>query len=199
MVEPGTAAIAALSTIAGISGYGAMKLNAKQKDLIEAEIAKRVQDVKDLLTSTEQAKRTAEEELARQQAEVARLTAELETLRGAQAPPPPPVETPPPTEEPPADETDATRPVSEEERTRCQQLLDAQGIQTLRDYRRWMLRNQDSPDLATINNCVDIVLKNRTGGRLRKSTLKNRRKTIQNDRRTRRGKNRANRTHPHTR
>lgn len=204
MVEPGTAAIAALSTIAGISGYGAMKVNAKQSELMEAEIAKRVQDVNARLTASEQAKRTAEEELARQQTEVARLTAELETLRAAQsaaaaaAPPPAAEATPPPAAEE-SEETDATRPVGEEERARCQALLEQNGIRTLRDWRRWMVRNQDSPDLAAINNCADIVLKNRTGGKVRKSTLKNRRKTIQNGRRTRRSKNRANRTHSYTR
>lgn len=200
MVEPGTAAIAVLSTIAGISGYGAMKLNSKQNDLMEAEIAKRVKAVKDLLTATEEAKRAAEASLAERQSEIDRLNAELREIRAAkermeQPPPPPPAAETPPA----ADETEAAdRTVPDEERTRCQTTLDEFGIRTLRDWRRWALQNRDSPDRPRVSSCVDILLKGRTGG-MRKSTLKNRRQTIQNGRRTRRGKNRADRTHPNSR
>ncbi len=215
MVEPGTVAIGVLSTIAGISGYGAMKLNSKRNELMEAEIAKRVKAVKDLLTATEEAKRAAEASLAERQSEIDRLNNELNEIRAAkermeqqqqqQQPPPAAETTPPPAAEttppPPAAETEPEaqdRTVSEEERRQCQATLDEFGIRSLRDWRRWALRNRDSPDRPRVSNCVDILLKGRTGG-MRKSTLKNRRQTIQNGRRTRRGKNRADRTHPNSR
>jgi hypothetical protein len=83
MVEPGTAAIAVLSTIAGISGYGAMKVNSKQDVMIEAEIQRRIQGVRDLLRATEAAKATAERSLSTQQSEVARLASELRTIKAA--------------------------------------------------------------------------------------------------------------------
>ncbi len=83
MVEPGTAAIAVLSTIAGISGYGAMKINSKQGEMIEAEIQKRIGDIKDLLKTTEVQKKAAEASRDREKAEVERLNAELTMIKQA--------------------------------------------------------------------------------------------------------------------
>lgn len=118
MVEPGTAAIAVLSTIAGISGYGAMKINSEQNAMIEAEIQRRIQGVKDLLKATEAAKTTAEKSLQSQKSEVARLTSELKAIKTAKealerqkkasditpssdsTPPPPPPPPPSPAKEP---------------------------------------------------------------------------------------------------
>ena len=111
MVEPGTAAIAVLSTIAGISGYGAMKINSKQNTMIEAEIQRRIQGVKNLLRATEAAKLTAEQSLQKQKSEVERLAQELRTMKAAKetlereksslATRPPPAATPPPVTTPP--------------------------------------------------------------------------------------------------
>lgn len=107
MVEPGTAAIAVLSTIAGISGYGAMKVNSKQNVMIEAEIQRRIQGVRDLLKATETAKTIAEKSLQTQKSEVARLASELKAIKTAkeslerQKPPPPPSDSTPPPPPPP--------------------------------------------------------------------------------------------------
>lgn len=83
MVEPGTAAIAVLSTISGIAGYGAMKLNSKQDLMIEQKVNERIRDVKDLLKATQDAKAIADTELKKRQIEVERLTQELDVIRKA--------------------------------------------------------------------------------------------------------------------
>lgn len=83
MVEPGTAAIAVLSTIAGISGYGAMKINSKQGEMIESEIQKRIKATQDLLNATQAARASAEADLHKQATEVKRLTDELAAIKTA--------------------------------------------------------------------------------------------------------------------
>ena len=121
MVEPGTVALGTLASIAGISGYGAMKLNAKQsKDIRDAVNAQcRANDM--LLKQTENARQLAlrekaecdqeveklKQEVATLQNEKQRLAAAAQQLRGRTPPadpaaPPPPPDAPPP---PPPDGT----------------------------------------------------------------------------------------------
>jgi hypothetical protein len=76
--------------------------------------------------------------------------------------------------------------------------LTSLGIRDLSSYRKWMLKNKNDPRLAIVNNCADIILKNRTGG-MRKKKLRTRRRDKQNVRRTRRSQNRPNRSHSNTR
>jgi predicted nuclease with TOPRIM domain len=70
-MDPGTAAIATLSTITGIAGYGAMKTNSMQRD------------VQSLLKATEDAKTIAENQLKSKQEEVEKLKKELNAIRTA--------------------------------------------------------------------------------------------------------------------
>jgi outer membrane biosynthesis protein TonB len=81
MVEPGSVAIGTLATIAGISGYGAMKLNAKQsKDIRDAVNAQcKANDL--LLKETETARQVAEEARRECAAEVDKLKQEVATLQ----------------------------------------------------------------------------------------------------------------------
>jgi hypothetical protein len=307
MVEPGTAAIAVLSTIAGVSGYGAMKLNANQARVMD-ETANRLAAAKidkvrrELTLATEQMKAQAERELAAKQAEVDQFKRDIEALKSAEAklqsklqqategerlfssvslpgfkkairtfqkdpevvaivdglgppkkkaiekvfenytssarltlsrgsmqslfndltkaagqpfmdraafdtkitalfrgidatleeekrakaePEPKPAEPQPKPAEPEEKEPEE-RQVTQEEMTRCKETLQSVGIVTKSDYRKWMLKNRDSPRLAEINNCADIVLKQRAGS-LRKKKLRTRRGGKQkNVRRTRR-------------
>ena len=76
----------------------------------------------------------------------------------------------------------------------CKETLSSLGIEDLSSYRKWIRDNQNDPRLPEVNNCADIVLKNRTGG-MRKKKLRTRREGKQNVGRTRRSKNRANRSH----
>jgi hypothetical protein len=81
MVEPGSLAIGTLATIAGISGYGAMKLNAKQsKDIRDAINAQcKANDL--LLKETETARQVAEDARRECDAEVDKLKQEVATLQ----------------------------------------------------------------------------------------------------------------------
>jgi hypothetical protein len=63
MVDPGTAAILVLSTITGISGYGAWKLNARRGASINEEVEERVKAIKALSAATEKARLDAEQEV----------------------------------------------------------------------------------------------------------------------------------------
>jgi len=74
-MEPGTAAILTLSAITGISGYGAMKLNAKAKAGIDEQIKNAVAATQQLLTQSQEARKTAEDE-------VKTLTEEIKRIEG---------------------------------------------------------------------------------------------------------------------
>ena len=63
MVDPGTAAILVLSTITGISGYGAWKLNARRGASINEEVEERVKAIKALSAATDKARLDAEQEV----------------------------------------------------------------------------------------------------------------------------------------
>lgn len=78
------------------------------------------------------------------------------------------------------------RAVDPIEINKCKQTLRSLGIRDLSSYRKWSRDNKNDPRFAEVNNCADIVLKNRTGG-MRKKKLRTRRGGKQNDRRTRRG------------
>ena len=78
------------------------------------------------------------------------------------------------------------RAVEPAEINKCKQTLRSLGIRDLSSYRKWSRDNKNDPRFAEVNNCADIVLKNRTGG-MRKKKLRTRRGGKQNDRRTRRG------------
>jgi hypothetical protein len=78
------------------------------------------------------------------------------------------------------------RAVDPIEINKCKQTLRSLGIRDLSSYRKWTRDNKNDPRFAEVNNCADIVLKNRTGG-MRKKKLRTRRGGKQNDRRTRRG------------
>lgn len=182
-MDPGTAAILTLSTITGISGYGAMKLNAKSKANIDEQVKKAVGDAQALIKSAEDAKAIAEEEVKKLTAEIARMKQAQEQLKTEKPAEPKglPVPEPAPVPEPEAE----SRNVEVPEINACKELLSSLGIRDLRTWRQWMRANQNDPRLREVNNCADIILKNRTGG-TRKKKLRTRRGGKQNDRRTRR-------------
>lgn len=76
-MEPGTAAILTLSAITGISGYGAMKLNAKAKAGIDEQIKNAVAVTQQLLTQSQDERKKAEDE-------VKRLTEEINAMKNVQ-------------------------------------------------------------------------------------------------------------------
>ena len=76
-MEPGTAAILTLSAITGISGYGAMKLNAKAKAGIDEQIKNAVAVTQQLLTQSQDERKKAE-------TEVKRLTEEINAMKNVQ-------------------------------------------------------------------------------------------------------------------
>jgi hypothetical protein len=83
-MDPGTAAILTISSIIGISGYGAMKLNAKTKATIDEQVKLAIEDTQALLKSTEDAKVKALQALNKQNKEVEILTAEIAKLKAAE-------------------------------------------------------------------------------------------------------------------
>jgi myosin heavy subunit len=82
-MDPGTAAILTLSTITGISGYGAMKLNAKRGASIDEEVKKAIGDAQAMIKSAQDAKIIAEQERNKKEEEVKKLTAEIATMQKA--------------------------------------------------------------------------------------------------------------------
>jgi hypothetical protein len=82
-MDPGTAAILALSTITGISGYGAMKLNAKRGASIEEEVKLAIGDAQAMIKASQEAKVEALQALNKQNEEVKRLTNEINGLKKA--------------------------------------------------------------------------------------------------------------------
>ena len=82
-MDPGTAAILTLSTITGISGYGAMKLNAKRGASIDEEVKKAIGDAQAMIKSAQDAKVIAEQERSKKDEEVKKLTAEIATMQKA--------------------------------------------------------------------------------------------------------------------
>lgn len=90
MVEPGTAAIAVLSTIAGLSGYGAMKVNQNQSKVMDETAnrlaAEKIEKVRRELTlATEEMKAKAERELKAKQLEVDKFKQDIEELKAAES------------------------------------------------------------------------------------------------------------------
>jgi colicin import membrane protein len=83
-MDPGTAAILTLSTITGISGYGAMKLNAKRGASIDEEVKKAIGDAQALIKSAQDAKLIAEQERNKKEEEVKKLSAEIAKMQKAQ-------------------------------------------------------------------------------------------------------------------
>jgi hypothetical protein len=89
-MDPGTAAIAVLSTITGVAGYGAMKLNSNQALAADARAnelaAEKIEKVRRELTlATEDMKRKAEQELRAKQAEVDAFKRDLNSLKQSKA------------------------------------------------------------------------------------------------------------------
>ena len=105
-MDPGTITFGVLSTVLGISGYGAAKATANQDEELQRQVNMRI---KDAVAATETKLKDAEEARKRSEAEVARITAELELLKSAKstsaeptpAVPEPAVPEPPVTPEPP--------------------------------------------------------------------------------------------------
>lgn len=83
-MDPGTAAILTLSTITGISGYGAMKLNAKRGASIDEEVKKAIGDAQAMIKASEDAKLIAEQERNKKEEEVKKLSAEISKMQKAQ-------------------------------------------------------------------------------------------------------------------
>ena len=80
-MDPGTAAILTISSIIGISGYGAMKLNAKTKATIDEQVKLAIGDAQALIASAQKAKAEALQALNKQIKEVERLTNEINGLK----------------------------------------------------------------------------------------------------------------------
>ena len=85
MVEPGTAAIATLAAVAGVSGYGAMKVNSSQDVVIEQKVHERIAQTEERLKQTQEALQAVEAIKAKQDAQLAAIQKELEILRSAKA------------------------------------------------------------------------------------------------------------------
>ena len=85
MVEPATAAIATLATIAGVSGYGAMKVNKDQDVVIEQKVHERIAQTEERLKQTQEALQAVEAIKAKQDAQLADIQRELNMLRSAKA------------------------------------------------------------------------------------------------------------------
>ena len=85
MVEPGTAAIATLATIAGVSGYGAMKVNKDQDVVIEQKVHERIAQTEERLKQTQEALQAVEAIKSKQDAQLADIQRELDTLRAAKS------------------------------------------------------------------------------------------------------------------
>ena len=83
-MDPGTAAILTLSTITGISGYGAYKLNARRGASIDEEVQKAVKDAQAMIKASEDAKVIAEQERNKKEEEVKKLSAEIAKMQKAQ-------------------------------------------------------------------------------------------------------------------
>jgi flagellar motility protein MotE (MotC chaperone) len=85
MIDPGTAAIAVLSTVTGVAGYGAMKVNQNQAKVMDELATRMAQEKiekvrKDLALATQQMKAKAERELKSKQAEVDAFKRDLTAL-----------------------------------------------------------------------------------------------------------------------
>jgi hypothetical protein len=81
MIDPGTAAIAVLSTVTGVAGYGAMKINANQARVMD-ETANRLAEEK--IEAVRRKLKAATEELqAKAQRELDAKTAEIKDLKKA--------------------------------------------------------------------------------------------------------------------
>lgn len=80
-MDPGTAAILVLSTITGISGYGAWKLNARRGASIDEEVKKAIGDAQAIIAATQKAKEIAEQERNKKDKEVQKLKKDLADLR----------------------------------------------------------------------------------------------------------------------
>ena len=83
-MDPGTAAILTLSAITGISGYGAMKMNAKAKANIDDQVKAVIGDTQAIIAATQKAKEIAEKERNKKEDEVKTLTAEIAKLKETQ-------------------------------------------------------------------------------------------------------------------
>jgi hypothetical protein len=84
-MDPGTAAIAVLSTVTGVAGYGAMKVNKDQDVVIEQKVQERIAQTEERLKHTQEALKTVEDMKAKQDAELAAIKRELELLQNAKA------------------------------------------------------------------------------------------------------------------
>ena len=159
------------AAIAGIGAYGAKKASASPND-------------ERLQATIEQLQR--EIEVLKKAKEICESKSVPEPAPIPEAVPEPPAPEPAPIPEPVPEPEAEQREVKQDEIDQCKQRLDSLRIRTLGDYRKWMAKNRGNPDIPMINNCVDIVLKGRTGG-LRKKKLRTRRVGKQkNVRRTRR-------------
>jgi outer membrane biosynthesis protein TonB len=216
-MDPGTITFGVLSTVLGISGYGAVKATANQDEELQRQVNMRI---KDAVAATESKLKMAEEARKRSEAEVARITAELEVLRSAKSTSPEPTvpeptvpkpTVPEPTPEPPLQpipepvlegqsepEPEAKmRPDQPDEKImrddECKNVLDGLEIKSRRDFKKWARTNHpdkggDSALFQRVNECVLRIFP--TGG-LRKKKLRTRRHVKQNVRRSRSSKNRT--------
>jgi hypothetical protein len=106
----------------------------------------------------------------------------------------PSVVPPTPPSEGPEEEEAMEREVLSEEKAECTTLLNELNIKKTIDRGKWVRKNPDDPRIAQVNNCVDINLRGKRGGTVRKKKLRTRRGGKQsNVRRSRRSKNRPNR------
>jgi outer membrane biosynthesis protein TonB len=219
-MDPGTITFGVLSTVLGISGYGAVKATANQDEELQRQVNMRI---KDAVAATESKLKMAEEARKRSEAEVARITAELEVLRSAKSTSPDPTvpeptvpkptvpePTPEPTPEPPLQpipepvlegqsepEPEAKmRPDQPDEKImrddECKNVLDGLEIKSRRDFKKWARTNHPDKggDSALFQRVNECVLRIFPTGGLRKKKLRTRRHVKQNVRRSRSSKNR---------
>jgi hypothetical protein len=84
-MDPGTAAIATLATLAGVSGYGAMKVNKNQDIVIEQKVQERIAQTEERLKDTQEALQAVEAVKTKQAAQLAAIQKELDMLRSARS------------------------------------------------------------------------------------------------------------------
>lgn len=118
-MDPGTAAIATLATVVGVSGYGAMKVNSNQDVVIEQKVQERIAQSEERLKATQEALQSIEAVKLKQDQQLAAIEKELTLLRNQKAqfestpaPTPTPEPTPQPTPEPTPEPTPTVPPVA---------------------------------------------------------------------------------------
>lgn len=186
-MDPITATAGVLGTVGAVSAYGARAEN--KNNPTDSALQTKISQLEREIEILKKAKEICEAKTAQPSEPT---PAPAPTPEPVPVFPPEPVSAPEPIPTPEPEPQERELGVGEMEQ--CQEKLTSLEISNLPTYRKWAMKNKDSPDLPDVNNCVDIVLKGRKGGVTRKKKLRTRRVGKQrNVRRTRGGQNRTDR------